>query len=976
MPSPLFDGFLGHDVDRAGSPFNSAMAGQNFVIHRRRNPKNSKEGYIELADGYAKKFSALPVNDTTIRRLSDIAYEDIYNLWIPEHGGRNVTVVAATYRKSGFFWQGISGSAWSVSGGSLTKVTGAGTAFLTELVVGQHVLFDSTPKIVLSITNNTELFVTVAFGGATSGTAVASAPYIERFGIFIRPYWNGSSWVDEWFETTEMFIFTLKALGSYATTRLYIDDGTFNFNTLDPGATVFTTDYFKNWSIVYGAFGDNENYDIVKASGFGSEFVANSYYLDLIHVNTDFSTRTPGTKLLVYRSFQTAELSSTLSSFIYGLLSEARLTSGNTASDRSLMLGNRTKSFIATHSGYTLPTHTRTVDGVIADIGCPEIWAYAVCLGIRVQNAATDPVPAGTYTLRYSLVLDDGTESRLFGAWTAAGSATHEWDTLTLGGSVTLTTGQGIRVNGLFSFGALPIRAKYLRVYMTDDVVYYRVVDLDLNDASTWGQTYASPLPVTINGTIKHFFAVSIDTDITNAMWTASTGDSGTDAVTQIGRSIDDDGVVQFKAAAVVGRTCFTIGVRKDGTLYPNHIFASLQNGDGAPQYDAFGLVAENMIDLEYNDGDELMFGYPAGDTLLAFKRRSVIKVSQGSSGNAVVFIRDFVTKADGLCSSRTVVGFEDVIYWAGYNGVYSFSSQGIQVLNFNWLNEWKAIIDTYKEEAVAIFDRTNRQYRLAYQTGASTYAERILDVDTGEWVLSALTDQPERFAADQKGGTVDFLSGSLIQTLGAGTLHDGSNFIMEYMTNDLLASQNQIADALLLDVRVKYQSDVALSLTLYRDGVPQSAVVAAAGNGSVLISAGLSYRCKNFRLKIIAVTTDVNQSVKIKEICPRYQMIPAGVTRPSFASEGAAAAIDQRPMTLADVRSGTCNLVAGVLTTVTFTTPYSVAVGTGYSLKADVFDVNGNWIMSAEAKNQTRYGFDITSPEDGYVRYVAASYQ
>jgi hypothetical protein len=278
-----------------------------------------------------------------------------------------------------------------------------------------------------------------------------------------------------------------------------------------------------------------------------------------------------------------------------------------------------------------------------------------------------------------------------------------------------------------------------------------------------------------------------------------------------------------------------------------------------------------------------------------------------------------------------------------------------------------------YKETAVASFDRTNRQFRIAYNG-----LERLLDIDTGEWTPGVPTDQPAVFAANQRLGTVDFLSGSLIQTLGAGTRHDGANFSMEYFTNDLIDPKvsRQTMDVLLHDLSIVYNSSVALTLTLYRDGVAQTPVAAAAGNGSVIIAAGLSFRCKKFGLKIIATTTDDDQVVQIKEIRPRYQLIPAGVTRPAFASEGSAAAIDQRPMALADIRSGKYNLTAGVLTTVPYSYPFSVAVGTDYQLKADVFNNAGEWIMSAEASNQTRNGFDITSPEDGYVRYIAASNQ
>jgi hypothetical protein len=909
MPQPVRNNFLGYKPDVANPPPNSALAMQNVVIHRRRDPKTGNvAGWIEQAMGYAKKLfvtggsnpGTLPGNDTVIRKISAIAYGDPYNLYIPDHGGQNVTVLLATYTKTAFF---------------------------------------------------------------------PASPTLDRFGVWIRPYWDGSAWIDEWYELTEMFIFEILALP--AGDHLIIDDGTYGFATLDPGATVFKADYFKDWTIVYAAFTDTENYDLVRSSGWDTT----NYYLQLSHANNDYTSRIVGTKIMVYRSFLPKELPSSLASQVRGLLSEIRLTSGNTASDVTLMAGYRNISF--PYVGDTTPhSYTKSYDRVLADVGCLEMWQYAVVLGIFDKAGATDPIlastnnPTNTHKLKYSLVFDDGNESRVFDAFTEDSGGTFEWTHLSAGNSITLIAGHGIKINGLRSFGGLPPRSRYIRVYMDDnDDLFYRIIDIDLRDAATFTQPIDVAVLVETLGAIKHAWAASIDIDVTNTIWT-SPGE--VEATAQIGRAITDDGVIQYKAAAVVGELCFAIGVRKSGTLYPNHIFASLANGDGVATFDSFGLVALRMINVEYNDGDELLFDHPARDTLLAFKRRSVIVISQGSSsGGQLVFNRNRITKADGLCSERTVVDFEDVVYWAGYNGIYSFSSQGLVTLNRDWLEEWKAVDQTYKESAIATFDRTNRQYRLEYNG-----LERILDIDTGEWNAGPLTDQPARFAPNQKDGTVDFLSGNLIHTLGAGTRHDGANFAMEYMTNDEIASQLQNIDALLLDVRIEYASDVALTVTIYRDGVPQTPVALAAGNGSSLISAGLSFRCKRFRFKIVAATTGDNQTLVIKAITPRYQLIPAGISSPAFASEGAAAAIDQRPLTLADIRSGKYNLVANVLTTVPFSYPFSVAVGDNYSLKADVFNNANEWIMSVEASSQTRFDFDVTSPENGYVKYIAAAYQ
>jgi len=80
--------------------------------------------------------------------------------------------------------------------------------------------------------------------------------------------------------------------------------------------------------------------------------------------------------------------------------------------------------------------------------------------------------------------------------------------------------------------------------------------------------------------------------------------------------------------------------------------------------------------------------------------------------------------------------------------------------------------------------------------------------------------------------------------------------------------------------------------------------------------------------------------------------------------------------MAMADIRSGRETLVANVLKTVVFTTPFSTIVGTNYELKADIFNDADEWIMSVIPTNLTRYGFDVTSPESGYVGYTATAHQ
>jgi hypothetical protein len=800
VKSLILDTFRGHAPDLANPPPNSARAGKNYVLTRHRDVTKGMLGWIELAPGYAKKFDALPANDATIRKISAIAHENIYDLYIP-NGSLTVTVVVATYTKTGFF---------------------------------------------------------------------PGNPTVNRCGVWIRPYYNGSSWVDEWRELTEMFIFTIKRLGVSFNDRLYIDDGTYNFKTLDPTGIVFGEDYFKNWTIVYADFGDAENYDLIADSGYVGEWL-DDYSLKLVpgHLNTDFSTRTVGTKLVVYRSFLPKELPSSIASHIYGLLSEARISTGNNDADVCLMAGYRNNSFV---QGGGNP-YTRTTNAVIGGPGVLDIWQYAGVVGI-------DPTPvpdaggleAITWHFKYSLVMDDGSETKLFVAVTEAGGSPPDW---TAGGGITLTELSKIKLYIYRSHGAMPVRARYLRLYMCSErewPYYSRVADYDLRDASIWDNSAIRGAAI-FGG--MHFYArTDSGVYITGADWT----NAGAKAETQIGRAVTDTGVIQFKHATVVGRRAYAVGVNAGGTLFPNHVFATTSSGDGAPQYDVFPQLSTLNIDLEYNDGDECRAVWPYGDRLFVAKRSSIIIVSYDSTSGA--FVRDVVTKTDGICSVKTLADFEDVVYWAGYNGIYRYSTRGWQLLNLDWLLEWKAVTTANKEAAIGVFDKANRQYRIAFTHPTLGTIERVFDVDSSEWFAADLTNQPSRFASDTREMKVDFLSGSLIQTFGTGTRHDGTNFSLEYEFNDMVITKQKGVDILFQGVMIEYVSSVPLTVQLYKDGATLgSAATLAASSTRGFVKAPLSARGTRFYLKITATTTADSQSVAIKTVQAIYEEIPGGVS-------------------------------------------------------------------------------------------------
>ncbi len=812
MPSPVLDTFLGYKPDVENPPPNSAKSCKNVAIHRHRQAAQ-KSGWIEQAQGYAKKFSALPGNDT-LRKITAFTPDKISNLYVSDHGGRNVTILSATYTKTGY---------------------------------------------------------------------ATGAPTVARSGIWIRPYWDGAAWIDAWLELTEMFIFEICELGTGGgNRRLYIDDNinTYGFLGKDPTGIVFNATHFKNWTIVYDGFADTQNYDLVSGCGYA---LANQFYLELVpgHLNTDFSNMTVGRKLLVYRCFLTSEMPSALTSHIYGLLSDARITTGNSSSDHLLAIGSRSFSRINASFGGSRE-FTETFDAMMADPGCPNVWPYAAMVGISGTDATppgyTD-LPPATYYLKYSIVFDDGNgnvnESELYDAETT--NPGMAWNTLNVGNSQPVVAGYILMIYIYRSLGALPKRARWLRIYMSDDdIAYYAVRDVDFNDATAWDEAGVCTIS---GGLVKHWYAGNKNGTLNTVKFIdgADWANAGSQAeANRGGMLMTDSGVVQFTSAAVVARTTYAIGVRASGKLLPNTAFATPAAGSGAAMYDTFGQIASRMLLLEYNDGDVLMGLAPLRDRIVMLKSSTAVLVWSGSDG----FHQEVISQADGCCSAEAIAVFDQQAYYPGYYGVYRYGTTGWQLINPDWNEEWKAVALATKRAAVAVIDPVNRQYRLAYGT-----TERIMDLDTGEWTVGALTDQPADFARDTYDKSVDFLSGALIQTLGAGTLHDGAAFDASYETNEFEVSPEPRQNALLSSIAFTYNSSVALSVQIYLDGVAYGSPLtldASAVDVDPVIGPQLSLRCKRFRFKISCTFTSAAQTLQLKRIKAVYSLIPAGVSHPT----------------------------------------------------------------------------------------------
>jgi hypothetical protein len=254
--------------------------------------------------------------------------------------------------------------------------------------------------------------ITVAVGTYTKESRATHSEYYDRSGIWIRPYWN-VSWVDDWFELTEIEIFEAVAKSSTSDITL---------STLDP---YFPTNYFKNWTLVFEDYSqaqDADNYLLITYS-YNATGTA---YITYFGLNASMPRNVLGAKVIFVRNFIGQEMPASLTGMILGLYDEIRLTTGNTALDMLIMAGFRSKSF-----GWA--TDDKVTDRIIADRGTLDCWRYAFGFESPTQAISANPIKKGTYDLKMSLVTDDNQETDLRNPRSA--------DPTTLGGGSSLAIG-------------------------------------------------------------------------------------------------------------------------------------------------------------------------------------------------------------------------------------------------------------------------------------------------------------------------------------------------------------------------------------------------------------------------------------------------------------------------------------------------------------------------------------------------------
>lgn len=420
-----------------------------------------------------------------------------------------------------------------------------------------------------------------------------------------------------------------------------------------------------------------------------------------------------------------------------------------------------------------------------------------------------------------------------------------------------------IDFNLLVSAGALPKRARYVRVYISNNNAYWhRINEIDLQGGNvTWD---SEPY---FDAGVKHFYRRSSVISIKNSDMLAI----GAEASVDIGRSITEKGVAQYAVSVLAGKKRFIGNIYKSAA-HPNRLFRNCISGDGVEQVDVFSLDANNIIDLEYGDGDEIVgLSVINNDRLLVLKRRMVILLNPDGRGG---FTRDIISKSVGCSNAGSVVSFEDVIYWADYSGVHKFSARGLQLINREWVEDWKDAGKVAHEKAACVIDRINKFLMLYFNDRVYVYS-----LNSEIWAVQDYTDKPYR-VAEGVDGKIDFLGNDKILSYGGSVrLYDGESVSGIWESNKLEVLKPQEGygiDVLLRGFAIDYESDVDITMRLFKDDDTgeESAWTLEASRRNKIVRAPLSCRCKSFRVRFEWLLTDGDQRVKIKGLDGYYDKV------------------------------------------------------------------------------------------------------
>lgn len=669
--------------------------------------------------------------------------------------------------------------------------------------------------------------VTTLIGkGTLTYIGAGGAPTTINIGLFfIRPWYDGTNWVDNWHWLNECYFTDIDNLSN----------NTFRIN----GSLPNSADYFADW-VIYNVTDDDYHqiYDsayvdatettvsLACATGSVTHNFANN---DRVLVMRNFI---PYADLLEYYNVGANEIS------FHNVLNDLRICFGGYANRLPLMIGHKNKSYAMENDAGGLlggvgiqqisdidkviltPYNSITENDKAGNLLASFNTNSAFHLAVATTGASNFP-PAGRYFFQLTALIDGYEEFVLpFSLFDITATTINGLGTLQSSNYYDLNGSQQLTLNPRIFWALFNKRITKIRLYVSYDSAttnqpeeptapYYLWKEWDLiGDASATGDYDLNNFGYLYDQTSNYLKTITL---VTYTQWKKS---GTTELESKLNYAITTDYVRGFDQAVVVDRVCYAINPYVGGERLQNYIAFSPFSGAGVSQYDA--LQGSNYTNIDTHDGNTLKgLGVFGNANLAAFKTNTVQKI-RGSTAQ----VADLAF-GHGLDTFRSIVNHGDRLTWCSQYDIMSTNSSIIQNISEGTIrNLFRAItgktsIFATKEEkdnAYRFYDANGTQYLLS-QRGWSSI-ETYLDPD--DFIIA-------------KDGSLWFMDGGQIYTIG--TYYNDIDAINGSQAVDLQWKSIPFDISLLGEsltqsnrfwvdgIFCKYSSPANLTLKIYLDG-------------------------------------------------------------------------------------------------------------------------------------------------------------
>lgn len=436
----------------------------------------------------------------------------------------------------------------------------------------------------------------------------------------------------------------------------------------------------------------------------------------------------------------------------------------------------------------------------------------------------------------------------------------------------------------LVSPGLIPIRAKYVRVWLSKDSGPYYLVKTYTMLQDTTGDYLNFDTGVVWNATQKHYYYQSQAINIGAADWS----NAQNSATTQLGRLETDKGEARYTFALTANNRTYIVGRTISNRLQRNRVYLSALSGDGVSQYDIYPNDVQYVLDVEFNDGDSILALGNVADRILVLKNRSLVMLTPNADGS---HNRDIVATGVGIAAVNSLIAYNEALYWLDHSGVWEFSTRGLRKMSAAIDNLLFALTNAQRAAAIAAIDPKNTAYKVLIN--GTIY---VCDLADGEWTTEVgasqlwfdfdlgfgtgvSTSYDQNSAATRRYAQ---LVGSTIQTPREDVLTAAAT----WQTNNIELPLERGYDGLLNAIYVDYDMQgttptATLSLYLDDNGSPAKQYTLPTGKYEVTIATPLAARCKTFKLHLTMTPTS-GQKFRLRRAGAYFSQILVGGDRHS----------------------------------------------------------------------------------------------